>query len=319
MLLVLTNSKDATANFFCQKITEWDIPYFRLDTDTASEQFRVSYPKNTPSLIGATREFQPNDFENIWFRRPTPIKVSHGADTAENRHIAGEWSEAFEGFLAHIPTDDWINHPALNVIASHKLEQLTRAKQFGLDTPDTLLTQEPDDVLKFWRKHGQQIIVKPLATGYLERDEQSSDSIIYTSLVLEKHISDLSQIPNCPTLFQERINKRTDVRVTIIDGQYIAIALNAAEDGEQRLDIRRNNMRDVSYEKLHLPDAVSSALLKLVQSYSLRFAAVDLCVDSEGMWKFFEINPNGQWAWLDIYANAGISSQFAHAITPHAI
>jgi D-alanine-D-alanine ligase-like ATP-grasp enzyme len=63
-----------------------------------------------------------------------------------------------------------------------------------------------------------------------------------------------------------------------------------------------------------LPDDISNRIFKLVRSYKLRFAAIDLALDSKGEWVFFEINPNGQWAWLDIFADAEIASDFAKAI-----
>jgi D-alanine-D-alanine ligase-like ATP-grasp enzyme len=52
-----------------------------------------------------------------------------------------------------------------------------------------------------------------------------------------------------------------------------------------------------------------------MKHYGLRFAAIDFVVDVEGQWFFLEINPGGQWAWLDIAGVADIASDLARAMT----
>jgi glutathione synthase/RimK-type ligase-like ATP-grasp enzyme len=101
------------------------------------------------------------------------------------------------------------------------------------------------------------------------------------------------------------------VRVTVVDGKVEAVALRGHEpNGTPILDIRRNNMTGVIYERIILPQRVENILLELVSSYQLRFAAVDFGVDKSGRWYFFEINPNGQWAWLDLIGAVNIGNLF---------
>jgi D-alanine-D-alanine ligase-like ATP-grasp enzyme len=69
-------------------------------------------------------------------------------------------------------------------------------------------------------------------------------------------------------------------------------------------------MVDVRYDSIALPDKVRESLLALVRSYDLRFAAIDLAVDRAGRWVFFEVNPNGQWAWLDLAGVCDIAASF---------
>lgn len=37
----------------------------------------------------------------------------------------------------------------------------------------------------------------------------------------------------------------------------------------------------------------------MTHSYGLRFAAIDLARRTDGGYTFFELNPNGQWAWVE--------------------
>jgi hypothetical protein len=68
---------------------------------------------------------------------------------------------------------------------------------------------------------------------------------------------------------------------------------------------------DVSYRRLEtIPQSVSTGLLRLMSYYSLRFGAIDMVVDKNDQWKFLEINPNGQWAWLDQEGITTIGNRF---------
>jgi len=99
-----------------------------------------------------------------------------------------------------------------------------------------------------------------------------------------------------------------------MDSEIHAVELLASDKpGEQRCDIRRNNMADVTYREISLPESIEDRICKLMAHYGLRFAAIDMAVSTNGEWYFFEVNPNGQWAWLDITGGMNIASSFVKA------
>jgi len=111
----------------------------------------------------------------------------------------------------------------------------------------------------------------------------------------------------------------SDVRLTVVDADIHAIELTAKDsDGRQRCDIRRNNMLDVTYHPINLPGVVAAAVRRLVSFYGLRFAAIDMAVGEDGRWYFFEVNPNGQWAWLDLCGEASIYKSFIASFSTNA-
>jgi Prokaryotic glutathione synthetase, ATP-grasp domain len=314
MLLVLTNSEDATASFLLQILTEEDIAFYRIDTDSLSAHVRFSYRGLIPRLKLNGVWLGADEVSNIWYRRPERLKDRRFDRSPEGRYTLAEWTECVEGFFAHIPEPKWVNHPARNTLASHKIEQLSTARDLGFAIPDTLVTQSPAEVRSFQKQH-EAIIAKPMANGYIERKRGQRDSLIYTNVVTAKHAADLGDIGVCPTLFQECIPKSYDVRITVVDDHIHAMALFASDNGQQRCDIRRNNMSDVRYEPLELPRSVKQRVKQLLKRYGLRFAAIDMAVSTTGRWYFFEINPNGQWAWLDMCAGSSISTSFVQSFS----
>lgn len=314
MLLILSNSQDATADHL-ESVVKGRLDYWRFDTDTLLPRLSLDYEAGRPILSFDGICCTPEEVSVLWYRRPERLKHPNIGDSPEENFLLEEWTEALEGFLAHIHHSKWINHPAQNVAASHKLEQLSRARALGLTVPNTLITQDPMRLREFHARHRGRIIAKPMATGYIERAGDATDSLIYTNHVLSPHLEQLDDLHSCPTLFQQLVEKRCDVRIVVVDDDLHAVALRAEEGGAQRCDIRRNNMLDVIYRRIVPPDIVALRLKELMASYQLRFAAIDMAVDRDGNWIFFEVNPNGQWAWLDLEGVTNIASSFLTAFS----
>jgi glutathione synthase/RimK-type ligase-like ATP-grasp enzyme len=299
MLLVLTTEGDETADYLCERISATrTTETIRINTDTCASILSIGYDRAGPAIRRDKQFVRPEDITAVWFRRPGTIEITASDDPAENDHIAAEWAEALEGFLAHVPREKWINHPAANALASHKLEQLTRAAGLGISIPATLVTQDPDELVRFAGSFEKGLIVKPLSSGCVFRGEENG--LIYTSQVSTADLSNALLVTKCPSFFQERIDKGVDVRACVVDGLVKATAISPRDGVSLPLDIRRNNMLGMDYKEVDLPVDLESSLVTLVRSYNLRYAAIDLALTKTGAWIFFELNPNGQWAWLDL-------------------
>jgi glutathione synthase/RimK-type ligase-like ATP-grasp enzyme len=134
------------------------------------------------------------------------------------------------------------------------------------------------------------------------------DRLIYTSVVGESDLRHLQDVRRCPTLFQERIQKSADVRITVVGKDIHATTLVGPR--VEDVDIRRNNMEGVRYGRTEIPRRVRNRIRTLVASYNLRFATLDFAITGKGEWIFFEVNPNGQWAWLDLVGGSRIAHSF---------
>lgn len=312
MLLILTASDDSTADYLVARLLRSDVTSIRFDTDADLTLVFPEYRSETALLNIDGQAVLSSDISNIWFRRPTPLQPSGSGEAGEREHIAAEWSAALESFLSHVPIERWMNHPAQNALASHKTEQLSRAVKFGLKVPESIVTRRPEVLRSFWKACSKRLVAKPLSFGYIERERPEADTLIYTSRVTQTMVDEAdATLPVCPTLFQREIDKKIDVRICFVDGEVHPVGLTATDaEGHQRLDIRRNGMSGVSYSPISIDEPAKSAIVALAKSYNLRFAAIDMAVDRDGSWVFFELNPNGQWAWLDLVGGCDIASSF---------
>ena len=62
---------------------------------------------------------------------------------------------------------------------------------------------------------------------------------------------------------------------------------------------------------LQLPEEIEEGCLALCRHYGLEFGAIDLAIGPDGAYTFFEINPNGQWAWLEQETGQPLRSRLA--------
>lgn len=315
--LVLSNSTDATADYLCKRFDQAGVPYRRFDTDSSLDAVHILYSPSDLKLEWSDVILSPCEVRAVIFRRPQPLEPLISGDAYQKQHSADEWAEALEGFLAHIPHHKWINHPSSNFGASHKVHQLAMAQACGLSIPTWLVTTEPREAHEFLNEFGPKIVAKPLSGGYIERQRPEDDTLIYTQLIDHSRSELFDRLPACPVLFQQRIEKRVDVRIVAVDDSMVATTLSAKDvDGSQQLDIRRDNMRHVEYAPVAIPDSVANCIRVLMAQYRLRFSAMDFAIDTDGRWVFFEINPNGQWAWLDLAGACDAGALFVDAMEP---
>jgi glutathione synthase/RimK-type ligase-like ATP-grasp enzyme len=78
-----------------------------------------------------------------------------------------------------------------------------------------------------------------------------------------------------------------------------AVGIHSQYLEESRVDFRRAEIYTLPHTVKTLPAPVSSLCVELVCRLGLRFGAIDLILTPDGRYVFLEINPNGQWYWLE--------------------
>lgn len=187
--------------------------------------------------------------------------------------------------------------------AERKLFQLFQANKFGLKTPESLVTNNPLHADKFLKSHKNSII-KPISNG-LQIIENKIYSI-YTSTISKDFFSkyDKSILFETPMFLQERIENKNDIRVVIINQKVFAIEIT--KDDKSEVDWRKPEIKK-SYKEIILPKEISNKLVKLNKSFNLIYSAIDLIKKPNGQFVFLEINPVGEWVWLESELKLNIS------------
>jgi glutathione synthase/RimK-type ligase-like ATP-grasp enzyme len=318
VILIVSNIGDDTATYFEETLKKSSDGYVRINTEDLAQCAITQHLPQCPSIDRFTingRALALDAVTGVYYRRPGRPRLSVSQEfTRFEPWLRAELQHAWAGALAGLQHATWINRPHRVAAASYKIEQMTRAHGRGLLCPEAVVTQDPEVAEKFCRRHSWQVITKPLSHGELRGGPNEPDLLLYTSALRENTSSALERVREMPTLFQRRIEKACDVRVTIVHETCIAIRLLSQENVFSQIDCRREDMRDMRYERTTLPERLKDQLVALVRSYGLMFAAIDLIEDMAGGFWFLELNPGGQWAWLDEHVDGAISHALRAAL-----
>lgn len=202
----------------------------------------------------------------------------------------------------------WMNHPTAVWQAEYKPYQLSLASKLGLLIPRTIITNDPDEIRTAFNEFGK-MIVKPARTGHIVRN--GTEFSVFTSQVLTEHLGELESARLSPSIYQELIPKQFDIRVTIVGQRIFAAAIDSQSDPSATIDWRCTSNPQLPHYRVVLPEHVIGQLLRLMDALGLVFGAIDLIQTTKGDYYFLEVNPSGQWLWMDDMLNLGISDSIA--------
>jgi len=236
----------------------------------------------------------------VWWRRPQPFRLPGTmSDPVHRRFALSEAATAFSGLYQALEAH-WVNDPVRDEAAHHKPWQLALAQQIGLPIPTTLMTNDPEEARDFWRRHEGNVIYKQfraLPDAWRETRRLRTEE---TALVDNVRVT--------PVIFQRYVDAVADIRVTVIGDELYAAATDARE-GEYPVDFRFN--LDLRWERHVLPPTVEDALRLLVRRLGLEYGAIDLRLTPDGEYVFLEINPAGQFLWIEMATGQRISEAVA--------
>jgi glutathione synthase/RimK-type ligase-like ATP-grasp enzyme len=200
----------------------------------------------------------------------------------------------------------WINHPANDSAANYKPVQLAVAARAGLDVPRTIITSDPDHARQFIG--AGEVIYKGLSGGVLtaERRHRYLPTTVLRSAEIDASLTGTAH------LFQERVPKQCEVRLTVIGQRMFPVAIHAGSTAA-KLDWR-TDYPSLTYGPIELPVHVEKGVRLLMDELGLFFGALDFAVTPDGRWVFFEVNPNGQWHWLAAKAGVPMIEAMADAL-----
>lgn len=203
----------------------------------------------------------------------------------------------------------WISPQAAISSAEAKPHQISVASQIGFNVPDTLVTNDPLNARRFVLENGP-VVLKAASYGDLGRGR-----VLHTTLLPEWLDDYNEEIRTAPHLLQRFVDKVYDYRVTVVDRHVFACRIHSQSFLDYSVDMRRglSDMR-MQHDKVDLPTELAGLCADIVAKLGLRFGAIDIVEDKTGKYWFLEINPNGQWAWIQDRTGTPIATTIAEAL-----
>lgn len=298
-VLLISNKDDITTDFVVRKLRQSNIEFYRFNTEdlTISVHFMIDFASNKYLLYDSIIDKEINllDIKSVYYRRPEiPVVNIENISKGESMFIQNELIYTLEGIYKILRNANWLN-PLYSIReAENKLYQISLAKEIGFIIPNSLITNRPKEANLFFVQNKKDCIIKPIKSGLV--GEISDSKVIFTSKL--PYDSDFNSICNCPTYIQSNIHKKADIRVTAVNGSYFSARIHSQERPEALVDWRKTDCV-LEYSKIDLPIDIEEKCNKLMRKLNLRFGAIDFIETENGDFVFLEINPNGQWAWIE--------------------
>lgn len=254
---------------------------------------------------------------SVWFRKPRPIRGDTlNVDPAYRPYSETAILSHVREFYMHFSDALWISDYYAIRRADYKGLQLDAASKLGFAIPDTLSTSDSNAAQKFIETH-PATIVKSLATVF-PTTTANEPTMFYSKKIYPGQNFDLSGLHLAPSIFQQAINHKLDIRVTVVGKKVFAAAINASEV-DDKLSLRDWRPAyfygTLTIEPYQLPKALEDKCIALVHKLGLQYGAIDLIYDQQGTYWFLENNPNGEWAFVEHVTNQPIGKAIAELLS----
>ena len=325
MILIITEHSDPHTDFVEPEFDRRGIPWVRFHLAELPTMVQSSYRidgEPPPGML--VIRGQPIDLSNVnavWYRRTERFFLPESLSATEES-VAREECVAFvQGLWGWLGNAHWVSKPGAIRAASSKAEQLLRARRMGFTVPKTLFSNDPERVRAFAdaiEAEGSRCIYKPHNSIIVDAGD-GNRGVVYTRLLGSEERDRLEEIRLSPGIFQQYIEKHAELRVNVFGERVFACMIDSQVKESTRVDWRAASWTDPNeispHEPAVLPERVESFCRSIVHSYGLRFGAIDLIVTPDKDYVFLELNPNGQWAWIEQRTGLPLASALVDELT----
>ena len=197
--------------------------------------------------------------------------------------------------------------------ASVKQWQLKEAAQIGLRIPKTCITNNAEDVRRFYVTCPEGIITKMQSSFAVYRE--GIENVVFTNVIEEAMLEELDGLELCPMTFQEAIPKQLELRVTIVGKKIFTAAIDSQASERAKNDWRKDGQALLDHWfAYNLPEEIEEMLLQLMDKMQLNYGAIDLILHPNGTFYFLEINPVGEFMWLERIPGFEIGEELAKVL-----
>jgi len=195
---------------------------------------------------------------------------------------------------------EWLDVAPCSVVSRPQAMESNSSKPFqaqliaraGFAVPATVVTNDPDDILEFRRRHGRVIFKSTSGVRSIVREMDPASE------------SRLDRLRSLPTMFQAYV-AGVDVRVHVVGRRTFPTEVRS-----RATDYRyaANDGMSVDLEAIELPDDIEARCVSLARALDLPLCGIDLRRCPDGRWVCFEVNPMPAFSYYEDATGQEISA-----------
>ena len=323
MILIVTSKRDGHIGSVARHLNEAHEPWARINVEDFATNTEVTIQPTTGTgtifVKDSGKEINLEDIRVVWYRKPDPVNVQHFdiGDPAALDYVEAEFNEIIHGIYALLDRAVWINNPLHTRLAHRKLLQLKTAAEVGFAVPETLVKNLAAPALDFVGRKAGELAIKSLGAISVIQDKSgyAMQYGIFTRRVCDRELMNhIDKINHMPTLLQEFLEKDAELRITCVGEKVFACEIRA-RPGDVTADDYRFDTPNLPHTPVERPELVNR-MHAYMKTFGLNFGCFDFILPKDGSEPIFlEMNPNGQWLWVQ----QRTGQQIAEAIAAYLI
>ena len=309
MILICGGLADRVTELVCARLAHCGYPYRLLDLARYPDGYQIQWDWQgaglTGFIAGPDWRVDLEELTSVYIRFLGPeARISlPDIDSDLASAVQTEHDSGLMLLLEALPCLV-VNRLGGSVSNNSKPYQALLVRRSGLRTPPTLVSNDPDAVLRFYEECGGNVIYKSL----------SGIRSIVRRLQPEQ-LPRLSLLQHGPAQFQAFV-PGDDIRVHTVGERVFATRVRS-----QAVDYRyasRDGL-DVEMAPETLPAHVAESCLRLARQLDLHLTGIDLKESHDGDYYCFEINPSPGFLYYEKSTGQPISTALADLLhQPHA-
>jgi glutathione synthase/RimK-type ligase-like ATP-grasp enzyme len=259
--------------------------------------YGIGYATSDRLLDSSGEVTSVSEAKVLWLRRvPGQQRLLEPlGDAYQRRVVDGDCRSGVLGLLKTHFRGTWVSSIEATVRASDKVWQLKTASECGFPIPRTLITQSAAAVMQFFESCGP-LIVKTISG--------TPGPMLQTIKIDDPSIFSAEQYRVSPAIFQEYIAGSRHLRLACFGDDSLAGLIETSD-----VDWRGN--LNVPMRSHPVDEGLHRSVRSVLDRLGLEMGIIDLKLRPDGEAVWLEVNPQGQFAFLDGLAGTNLMQRFA--------
>lgn len=286
-VLLVANRFDFSTDFVASELAKQNIDYIRINRDELKD-YTIFFDPLRPEIKAIYNDLaftiSPEHLRSIYYRAPTFLRDIFQEGLSEDEQLIRTQWTAFVRSLCVFENVKWLNNPTDIYKAEIKPYQLFIANKLGIKIPKTTVSNVT------LNSDFEYQAIKSIDTAIVTSGE--NEGFVYTEIYKKNELEEVKY--TSPFFIQQGLVPKIDIRVTVVENEVVAIKITSDKEIDE--DWRRYK-DELTYSVFDLPKAVQDFCINYTKKLNLKFGAIDLVLHNNDYY-FIEINPTGEWSWL---------------------
>ncbi len=312
---LVSDDSDLNLHFIKQILQHRNIEYFEINPIVRERNFELNFElmgcgaSACEVLAGKQGEVSLDNITSVWSRGVSYFggRMTKPGTKLNLAHYESIYT--YEYMWWRLRDRVWVNPLLCNRIACNRLIQSQVAAARGLRVPNQIVSTSERDISKFCQIEGVNITKTISQGGMVETGGQPIKTEYFRAAdVSEERGRGLL----APALVQNYIDKDHELRVVVVGDKIYAAAIDSALDERTRLDSRLWQGTGLTYYRVRLSYDDQEILVNINRDLGLVYSSIDLVRGKDGFLYFLEVNPAGQWSFIEAQTGYPVTEQIVN-------